>query len=311
MSMRQFIRIVESAHHETQNFANGWWVLPDGRVEECPTLGSHAATARHFLTEPSSEPVEALKGQGGVRCAVFPSSPPTMNIDLDPDAVTEAARRGLLRLMMQTREHFAGYYFEHVWQARQDNGRRDYREAVSEIRHLRETEYPRDVDLWESVEADFDDNRVLFAYLKKHKLDLYRMDDAEIERHRAAALANRHLYPIPVTEPGYLYHGTAKTRLPDIARKGLIPSERSRWGRSGLTYHSLGRVFFANTILKADFYARAAAPKNHVFLRVRRDALPDVKPDTEETEGCCFFVERTVPPEEIEVWTGKSWKKLV
>jgi hypothetical protein len=139
-SIRHYIDIIESAERKMPRFANGWWVLPDGRVEECPTLGSHKATAQRFLGPTVEQPVEALKEHGGIRCAVFwtpnPNSPITMNVDLASEVVTPAAKRGLMRLMLQTRDTFEGYFFEHLWTARQDNAMRDYREAIAVIRNL-------------------------------------------------------------------------------------------------------------------------------------------------------------------------------
>jgi hypothetical protein len=138
---RHSVPLAEGSGRVMPTFANGWWVLPDGRVEECPTIGSHLETARRILGRSEPNAVEVLKGQGGIRSAVFwtpnPSQPVSMNIDLNPEAVGAAAKRGLLRLMAQTRDLFDGYYFEHLWTARQDNGQRDYREAVGEIRSLR------------------------------------------------------------------------------------------------------------------------------------------------------------------------------
>jgi hypothetical protein len=161
-------------------------------------------------------------------------------------------------------------------------------------------------------EAEFEERSVVAAYIKRNKIsdnDLMGMSDDEIIKLRADALANRSLYPIPTTDVAYLYHGTAKARLPGIRAEGLVPSVKSRWARSGLTHHSLGRVFFANTVSKADFYARNASRTSFIILRVLSSNLEDAQPDVNEEDGC-FFVERIVPPEAIEFWNGKKWSPL-
>lgn len=155
-------------------------------------------------------------------------------------------------------------------------------------------------------------DRIFAVYLRRHGIDLtdmMRMDDAEIERLRADALANRHLYPVPTTEPDYLYHGTSRARLPLIAQDGLIPSQRSRWTKDGYEANCLGRVFFTKRVDGAEFYAREASKSCPLILRVRRDALADMQDDPKETEGN-YFVEREVSPEQVEAWTAKGWTWL-
>ena len=74
-----------------------------------------------------------------------------------------------------------------------------------------------------------EENRIFAVYCARHRIDwrdFHRMGAAEVGLLRAEALANRHLYPIPVSEPGYLYHGTSKARLAHIKCQGLLPSER-------------------------------------------------------------------------------------
>jgi hypothetical protein len=161
-------------------------------------------------------------------------------------------------------------------------------------------------------EQSDEEGRIIGVYLKKNRIsldDLSRMNDEQVERLKHDAFTNRHLYPVPRTEAGYLYHGTSKTCLPQIKIEGLKPSEKSRWERSGMTANSLGRVFFTSTVSMAEFYGRHASRKQYIFLRVRLDDLPDRKPDTKEEEGS-FYVERSVPPSQIEMWTGKGWSRL-
>jgi RNA:NAD 2'-phosphotransferase (TPT1/KptA family) len=153
-----------------------------------------------------------------------------------------------------------------------------------------------------------ENSRLLAAYCKKHRIgrfDQLNMGRDEWDRIRAEALKNHNLYPVPKTDPNYLYHGTAKIRLHTIAYQGLLPQEKSRWSKEGYS-----RVFFADTISKAEFYASQASKSKPVILRVLRDFLHDAKPDTKEEEGC-YFVEHGIPSSQIEIWTGKEWKKIV
>jgi hypothetical protein len=119
-------------------------------------------------------------------------------------------------------------------------------------------------------------------------------------------------YSIPTTDAAYLYHGTSKRNLDNIKYQGLVPRTNvtMRRGRSHAT-HSLVRIFFADTIANAEFYAlrRGGMGANkRKILRVRRDFLPDIQPDKEDDGG--FFIERAVPPDQVEFWNGKAWTSL-
>jgi hypothetical protein len=163
------------------------------------------------------------------------------------------------------------------------------------------------------TEADAEDARLFSAYLKKKGIDttdLVRMDDAEKEQLRADARANRHQYPIPVTEPDFLYHGTAKARMPAILRDGLVPAQRSRWTRDVFIGDwSVGKILFTSTIGRAEFYASQASKSRPVILRVPRVELADAVPDPKETEGN-YYIERPVPPTVIEYWNGRKWVRM-
>ncbi len=54
-----------------------------------------------------------------------------------------------------------------------------------------------------------------------------------------------------IEEPGYLYHGTAKARIPYIKRDGLVPSTKSRWSKDPFIGDwSIGKVFFTSSPLE-------------------------------------------------------------
>jgi hypothetical protein len=155
-----------------------------------------------------------------------------------------------------------------------------------------------------------EENRIFAVYCARHRIDwrdFHCMGAAEVGLLRAEALANRHLYPIPVSEPGYLYHGTSKARLAHIKCQGLLPSERSRWTRDPFIGDwSLGKVFFSATVRMANFHAGQASKTRPALIRVPGGVLTDINPDPKEEAGN-FYVERPVPPEHVEFWGGREW----
>lgn len=158
-------------------------------------------------------------------------------------------------------------------------------------------------------DAADEDDRVFLAYCQKHKLKVSDLSHEDLSRYYAAALADRNQYPIPISEPEFLYHGTNKANLVKIAQRGLMPSERTQTRNPTLTAHASGRVFFTDTIRNATFYAirTGARQKSVALLRVRRDALSDVQPDSKDESS----IERTVPVDQIEVWNGLMWARLI
>jgi broad specificity phosphatase PhoE len=111
----------------------------------------------------------------------------------------------------------------------------------------------------------------------------------------------------------YLYHCTSTDRIPSIAKEGLKPSEDSHWG-GDLGASSQGKVFFADSPEHAYYFGEIVfrqTMENYglafppVVLRVRtpEDAVRGTEDSSE------FYVERTVPSQEIEVsWHG--WKPV-
>lgn len=157
-----------------------------------------------------------------------------------------------------------------------------------------------------------EENRLLAAYRKKNGIDinkLMQMTPEEIESMKQDAVMNKHLYPIPVSEPGFLYHGTAKARLAGIRAEGLVPSTKSRWTKTTVGgLHSLGRIFFSPSLDKAEFYALAASRTSPILLRVREENVKNPKEDTQDDN--CVFTTDQIPPDQIEMWNGKKWTKL-
>lgn len=152
-----------------------------------------------------------------------------------------------------------------------------------------------------------EENRLLFAWLKRKGLglsDLMRMSGAEIEEHRKRAEAAR--IPIPRTEEGYLYHGTSAARAARIRSEGLDPDKPGIWAKTGHGLHTTGRVFVADTVHAALFYAKEMSQTRPALLCMASATLMDRQPDPRDVDGS-FFVERSVPATDIEIWTLKGW----
>lgn len=153
-------------------------------------------------------------------------------------------------------------------------------------------------------------DRLLAAYLKSagiSQTQLFRMNEEEFSEQRRNAEASG--IPIPLTDDDHLYHGTSRRKLKAIADEGLQPDKKSGWTKEGFSLHVRRRVFFCDTVSKASFYASVASERSPAILRVRKDGMADMKEDRMDSEGC-FFVERSVHPCDIEMWSGKAWKRL-
>jgi hypothetical protein len=94
----------------------GWWVFPDGSVEEMAEMGGHGVTADawlsnhdpHYANDDYDEAIALLIERGGVRVATFHGSD-SMAINLPP-TLTPAVRTALLRLISSTQSDFDEYY---------------------------------------------------------------------------------------------------------------------------------------------------------------------------------------------------------
>ena len=112
----------------------GWWIFPDGRIEEIEEAGEHGWVADQWLSGhmsipevPYDEAIEKLIELGGVRVATFHGSD-SMGIDFPP-SLKPVVRTALLRLVRETRNAFNQYYIGYqVVQAF------DYRGIVKVIR---------------------------------------------------------------------------------------------------------------------------------------------------------------------------------
>jgi hypothetical protein len=89
--------------YETTNLQHGygWWIHPDGRVEECEDAGGHADIAYAHLDSDGDggEYVSAYLEHGAVRISTYHGS--TNSAGIEFDAVTPAAKKTLQRLMPQ------------------------------------------------------------------------------------------------------------------------------------------------------------------------------------------------------------------
>lgn len=168
----------------------------------------------------------------------------------------------------------------------------------------------------DSVRKDQSDEtmRRFEVYTRSHRLtanDIFHLTDAELAEIFRVLDESPEDYPIPVTEPEYLYHGTAKARLHLIVEEGLVPSVKSRHAKTvGVGEWSLGKVFFADTVSSAMWYAKHASKTNPALVRVSIDTLDDRVPDDKEEDGC-FYVSRAVDAAEVEVWQKSGWTPLI
>lgn len=140
--------------------------------------------------------------------------------------------------------------------------------------------------------------------------ELIRMDPDALAALRAEAIAAADRLPVPMDAPGYLFHGTARSRLSAIREQGLVPQDRSRWSTTAfIGEHGVGRVCLTCRVHRAEFYARAAAPKSPALLRVHEADVAGPQPDPKEADDC-VFTETGIPPAALEVWSRKRWRPL-
>ena len=98
------------------NRSSGWWVFPDGHINEMVNIGDHGYRAHDWLSdhdpkydnEDYDEAIELLIQSGGVRVATFHGSD-SMGVDL-PDTLLPVVRNALLGLMRETRSDFNQYF---------------------------------------------------------------------------------------------------------------------------------------------------------------------------------------------------------
>lgn len=119
--------------------------------------------------------------------------------------------------------------------------------------------------------------------------------------------------------PGHLYHSTFADRAWNISRLGLLPSQNPRWSGK-LGKWSKGKIFFSDNVLSTAIYSAVHFSKNlterrwspdPILLRVDSENLKDAEQDTFQSSD--WFIERPVPPDQIEVWLpwSKEWAPIL
>jgi hypothetical protein len=121
--LRRWIRLLEGIYDEPDETGDespvgsfGWWVFPDGGVEEMTEMGEHGVTANAWLSnhdpqysnDDYDEAIDLLIRAGGVRVATFHGSD-SMGIDLPPK-LSLVARNAMLKLLRDTRSDFNQYF---------------------------------------------------------------------------------------------------------------------------------------------------------------------------------------------------------
>lgn len=117
----------------------------------------------------------------------------------------------------------------------------------------------------------------------------------------------------------WLYHSTFADHVEGISSLGLVPSTEPHWGGL-LADWSMGKVFFTPRCPLAAHYAKTLFAKvlwdfglapDPMLLRIQPELLPDAARDPESVSGD-VYVERTVPPADLEIWTPwlRRWKPV-
>jgi len=121
-----------------------------------------------------------------------------------------------------------------------------------------------------------------------------------------------------LSETKYFYHGTFDDKIFSIWKEGLKPSEETHWG-GDLGVDSMGKVFFCIDPKNSEFYTRIVTMANYdasdmpeVFLlRVPSNYLKDIKQTGRTGIEDEYYVERIVPPDQIDIlWGEHGWKPL-
>lgn len=119
--------------------------------------------------------------------------------------------------------------------------------------------------------------------------------------------------------PGrWLYHSTFADAVPGIAKTGLVPDEKPRWGGQ-YADSSKGKIFFAGNQPMAAGYADTVFTENlasqgwswdPVLLRVHSAHMGDIKQDKRAFDD--WFVERRIPAIFMQIYVpqGENWVEV-
>ena len=123
---------------------------------------------------------------------------------------------------------------------------------------------------------------------------------------------------------GYVYHVTYANRLEDIIWQGLEPGHPPVIGEN-YGWHTKGRIFFSDPRGVGFWVGRAEEWAYHnsdspvsdgmipVVLRIKgykRYGFEEDEHGTGDAGADAFFTQKTIPASRIEMWDGKSWRKL-
>jgi hypothetical protein len=117
MDIRSAMKLVEGLYDDQPDsdapWSFGWWIWPNGSVDECPDEGTHVDLAWDVLDRQGDpdDAIHIMLEKGAIRIATFHGSN-EMNINFDSRHVTPVARKSLARLLVQTRSWFMRYHFD-------------------------------------------------------------------------------------------------------------------------------------------------------------------------------------------------------
>lgn len=124
----------------------------------------------------------------------------------------------------------------------------------------------------------------------------------------------------------FLYHVTFYQRIPDIAADGLCPGGPRTIGGRGYDGHARGKVFltvreglafwFNRAVDFAEHYSDDPVEDLYVPVVLRTNLLAPKRLLHVDSHGRldahapAFFTRGTIPPEHIEVWSGRNWQPI-
>lgn len=116
----------------------------------------------------------------------------------------------------------------------------------------------------------------------------------------------------------WLYHSTFADAIPGIAKHGLVPDEKPRWGGQ-YADSSKGKIFFAGSQAMAAGYADTLFAENlashgwswdPILLRVHSAHVGDVERDRHSLDD--WFMTRKIPWTFVQVWVPQkeAWTEV-
>lgn len=124
-------------------------------------------------------------------------------------------------------------------------------------------------------------------------------------------------------EADWAYHITYHKDLGSIESSGLVPGGGGSMGKGGYSGHSQGRTFMTEEAGLLFWFGRMEEHATNdsddplgdgyvpVVLRFPEpEGLEDDEPGTSDARADSYYLEGSVPPDDMEIWDGSSWIAL-